>query len=195
MKNVQSLKFNLSDIRLCNAPKHKEPAMNGYKPYTTTIPGSHISIHTRNTITKVSDTIGKLSQTITIASLNHLLAKQSVGTHRDTSGSSIRIIYRTHDCGVWRQGKRNRVCLFHTLVSATTGGMGRETATFYKRLADMLSTKKKAPYSSTMASMRCTLSFTLLRSAVMCIHGSRSSSHRVSDASIELGVAESCLAL
>ena len=83
---------------------------------------------------------------------------------------------------------------FTPLVFAIIGGMGREATLLYKRLADKISKKKKnTMYSKTMAWIRCTLSFTLLRSAVMCIRGSRSTSHRVPNASLELGVAESQL--
>ncbi len=80
---------------------------------------------------------------------------------------------------------------FTPLVFATTGGMGKEATTFYK--ADLIAKKKKSLYSSTLAWIRCKLAFSLLRSAVMCIRGSRSTFHHVPDASIELGVAESRL--
>ena len=82
---------------------------------------------------------------------------------------------------------------FTPLVFATTGGMGREATLFYKHLADQISKKNNTTYCKTMAWIRCTLSLSLLRSAVMCIRGSRSTSHRVPNASLELGVAESRL--
>ena len=81
----------------------------------------------------------------------------------------------------------------HSLVFTTTGGMGREASAFYRRLADPMAAKNNSTYSTTMAWMRCVLSFSLLRAAVMCIRGSRSSSHHVPDASLELAVAESHL--
>ena len=77
---------------------------------------------------------------------------------------------------------------FTPLVFATTGGMGREALTFYRRLADLLSRRSAMAYSSTLAWLRCTLSFSLLRSATMCIRGSRSISHRSCDASPEMGL-------
>ena len=67
--------------------------------------------------------------------------------------------------------------VFTPLVLSTTGGMAREAQTFYKRLADMLSRKRDLPYSSLMGWLRCKLSFAILRSAIMCIRGSRSSLH------------------
>ena len=68
--------------------------------------------------------------------------------------------------------------VFTPLVLSTSGGMGRETQTFYKRLADLLSLTRDMPYSSLMGWLRCKLSFAILRSAIMCIRGSRSSRHR-----------------
>ena len=111
--------------------------------------------------------------------------------------SSISSLYRQHEQAKNREyGDRIREVengSFTPLVFATTGGMGQEATLFYKRLADSLSKKRNITYSKTMAWMRCTLSFSLLRSAVICIRGSRSKSHRVPDASLELGVAESRL--
>ncbi len=69
--------------------------------------------------------------------------------------------------------------VFTPLVLSTTGGMGREANTFYKRLAYLLSYKRDVPYSSLMGWLRCKLSFAILRSAVMCIRGSRSLRHHV----------------
>ena len=47
--------------------------------------------------------------------------------------------------------------------------MGREAIVFYRRLADHLSRRGSTSYSQTLAFIRCTLSFSLLRSATMCI--------------------------
>ena len=55
--------------------------------------------------------------------------------------------------------------------------MGSSAQTFYKRLADLLSHKRHVPYSSIIGWLRCKLSFAILRSAVLCIRGSRSSIH------------------
>ena len=100
--------------------------------------------------------------------------------------SSISSLYRRHELAKKREyGDRIRKVengSFTPLVFATTGGMGREATLLYKRLASKISQKKKKKntmYSKTMAWIRCTLSFSLLRSAVMCIRGSRSTSRRV----------------
>ena len=68
--------------------------------------------------------------------------------------------------------------VFTPIVFTTTGGMGREAATFYKRLADMIAGKQQKPYSTVMGWLRCRLSFATLRSAIMYVRGSRSSRHR-----------------
>ena len=64
--------------------------------------------------------------------------------------------------------------VFTPLVLSTSGGMGREAQTFYKHLVSL---KRDVPYCSLMGWLRCKLSFATLRSAVMCIRGSRSSRH------------------
>ena len=68
--------------------------------------------------------------------------------------------------------------VFTPLVLSATGGMGREAAIFYKRLADGISRKEHKEYSVVMGWIRCRLSFAILRSAILCIRGSRSSRHR-----------------
>ena len=71
------------------------------------------------------------------------------------------------------------VIILHWICSKTvTGGMGKEAATFYKRLADLLASKRQNPYPAVMGWLRCRLSFASIRSAIMCIRGSRSSLHR-----------------
>ena len=66
---------------------------------------------------------------------------------------------------------------FTPLVFAATGGMGIAAEIFYKRLASLISERNDQPYGTTMAWIRCRISFSLLRSAVMCLRGSRSSHH------------------
>ena len=85
--------------------------------------------------------------------------------------------------------------VFTPLVLSTTGGMGREAQTFYKHLADMLSHKRDVPYSSRTGWLRCKLSFAILRSAVMCIRGSRSSRHHAikEAADVALACSEGCV--
>ena len=53
------------------------------------------------------------------------------------------------------------------------GGFGKEATIFYNRLADLLSQNHNTSYNQTFSWMRCVLSFSLLRSTVLAIHGSR----------------------
>ena len=64
---------------------------------------------------------------------------------------------------------------FTPLVLSATGGMANEATTFYKRLASCLANKWDQQYAPTMSWLRCRLIFSLLRSAIQCIRGARSS--------------------
>ena len=64
---------------------------------------------------------------------------------------------------------------FTPLVLSATGGMAKQSTTFYKRLASLLAEKWNQPYCSTLYWLRVRLSFSLLRSAIQCIRGARSS--------------------
>jgi len=64
---------------------------------------------------------------------------------------------------------------FTPIVLAATGGLAHEASIFYKRLATLLSAKWGSDYSVVMGWFRCCLSFSLLRSAIQCFPGARSS--------------------
>ena len=68
---------------------------------------------------------------------------------------------------------------FTPLVMSLTGGLGREAQAAYKHLASLLAAKRNSSYSTTMGWLRCSLSFALLRSSILCIRGTRSSAHHV----------------
>ena len=63
---------------------------------------------------------------------------------------------------------------FSPLVFSAAGGMGTIATVVYKRLASLLAEKQGRSYSSTLHWLRCRLNFSLMRSAIMCIRGSRS---------------------
>ena len=81
---------------------------------------------------------------------------------------------------------------FTPLVFSTSGGMGRLAKTFFARLASLLANKRQAKYATTMGLIRCQISFSLMRSAIMCLRGARSSRHHASKVcdSIPLAVTE-----
>ena len=67
---------------------------------------------------------------------------------------------------------------FTPLVFAITGGMGRECSMFIKKPSQLVSRKRKEELSVVTYGIRCKLSFALLRSCLICIRGSRKSSHQ-----------------
>ena len=83
---------------------------------------------------------------------------------------------------------------FTPLVFSTAGGMGPAATVVFKRLASMISIRNNQPYSRVLNWLRCRLGFSLIRSAIMCLRGARSSYHHPikSDcAAIDLALSES----
>ena len=67
---------------------------------------------------------------------------------------------------------------FTPLVFSTCGGMGQEASVVVKRLADALAMKRNESYSWVITWMRRCLAFSLARSAIHCVRGSRSTRRR-----------------
>ena len=64
---------------------------------------------------------------------------------------------------------------FTPLVFSLTGGMGKAATVFFKRHALLIAVKQEQPYSSTLSWVRCSLGFMLLKCAIQCFMGARSS--------------------
>ena len=62
---------------------------------------------------------------------------------------------------------------FTPLVFTTTGGMGKECLKYHSRLAQLIAIKKGEQDAKTIAWIRTRTSFALLRSALVCLRGSR----------------------
>ena len=62
---------------------------------------------------------------------------------------------------------------FTPLVFSTFGGLGREATIFYSRLANLLAVRHNIQYSQLLSWMYYIISFSLLRSAILAIRGSR----------------------
>ncbi len=108
--------------------------------------------------------------------------------------------YRRHEA-VKKRAYEQRVrevehASFTPLVLSATGGLANEATSFYERLASRLATKWDHQYSTTMAWLRCRLTFSLLRSSIQCIRGARSSSGHASKSPppIDLAVSTARLA-
>ena len=75
---------------------------------------------------------------------------------------------------------------FVPLVMSATGGLAKHATNFYKRLASLLA------YSSTLYWLHCSLSFSLLHSAIQCIRGARfSRGHAVKQSPVDLVTVDS----
>ena len=91
--------------------------------------------------------------------------------------TQIGSLFRRHELEKKREyGDRVRNVEFGSftpLVFSTFGSLGREATIFYSRLADLLAGKHNTHYAHMLCWMRCTISFSLLRSAILAIRGSR----------------------
>ena len=95
-----------------------------------------------------------------------------------SNSQSIPSCYRKHE-NIKKRAYEQRIReiehgSFTPLVLSLTGGMGPTASMCFKRLASKLAQKKDQTYSSTMAWIRCSLSFALLKSSIQCIRGARS---------------------
>ena len=85
---------------------------------------------------------------------------------------------------------------FTPIVFSSSGGMGKAATVTYRRLASLFSNIWNSSYSLIMGWLRCSLGFSLLRSSLMCLHGSCSSSASLGvPVVVYLAVAEGCLAM
>ena len=86
-------------------------------------------------------------------------------------------LYRQHE----QEKKRdynNRVLQvekgsFTPLIFSTSGGMGPECTKYHKRIAELVSIKRKEEYSHVMSHIRTKIRFCLLRSTLVAVRGER----------------------
>ena len=76
---------------------------------------------------------------------------------------------------------------FSPLVFSTSGGLAPISSLVYKRIATLQLEKSSRSYNSVINYIRCKLSFSLLRSTIRCLRGTRSTLPR--DHNIEIDVA------
>ena len=86
-------------------------------------------------------------------------------------------IYRIHENEKKRLYSKRVLHIEHgtftLLVFTTTGGRGKECLMYHSRLAQLIAIKKREQYSKTISWIRTRTSFALLRSALVCLRGSR----------------------
>ena len=95
------------------------------------------------------------------------------------AASSLSACYKQHE-NVKTRAYGQRICeieyaSFTPVIMSATGELAHEATYFYKRLASLLSHKWGDEYSVVMGWLRCSLSFSLLRSAIQYVRGARSS--------------------
>ena len=82
---------------------------------------------------------------------------------------------------------------FTPLVFTTTGGMSQECQRYHSRLAELISSKKRENYATTITWIRTKVSFAILRTALVCLRGTRSRRRKTNvqenDLEIEKGLA------
>ena len=79
--------------------------------------------------------------------------------------------------GVWIKyifdSIKKKYIIIIIVIISTTGGMPAECKRYHSRLVELLATKKGGSYATTMSWIRARVSFALLRSALLCLRGSR----------------------
>ena len=92
------------------------------------------------------------------------------------NNTSINSCYRKHENEKKRAyEQRIREVEHASFTPSASGGMAKQSTTFYKRLASLLAEKWDQHYSTALYWLHCQISFSLLRSAIQCIRGARSS--------------------
>ena len=77
---------------------------------------------------------------------------------------------------------------FTPLVFTTTGSMGPECTLYHKTLAEKLASKSGERYAYVINFIRCKLSFMCIKSALLCLRGSRSVSNNQTESGWDFGL-------
>ena len=92
-----------------------------------------------------------------------------------TSSRSKYIVYTRMRKSVNTQVECSISNMEHSLlIFTTTGGMRKECLNYHSRLAELIAIKKGEDYIKTISWIRARTSFVLLRSALICLRGTRS---------------------
>ena len=83
---------------------------------------------------------------------------------------------------------------FTPLVFTTTGGMADECVKYHSKLAELIANKKEESYSSAISWIRAKVSFAIVRSAILCLRGSRSKRRQLDfvDSDIQIESIRAC---
>ena len=75
---------------------------------------------------------------------------------------------------------------FSPLIFTTSGGMGPESTRYHKRLAELISVKRKEEYSHVVSHLRTRLRFAILKCTLIAIRGDRGRNRRRQQESVPL---------
>ena len=113
--------------------------------------------------------------------------------------SSLKSILQKHETEKKRCYNRRIMEVEHgsftPLVFTTTGVMSHECSIFHKALAEKISVKQGERYEEVMRFLRVKLSFLALKSTLLCLRGSRSTSRTVNVMNSDFGLALNDLGL
>ena len=113
--------------------------------------------------------------------------------------SSLKSILQKHETEKKRCYNRRIMEVEHgsftPLVFTTTGVMSHECSIFHKALAEKISVKQGERYEEVMRFLRVKLSFLALKSTLLCLRGSRSTSRTANVMNTEFGLALNDLGL
>ena len=82
---------------------------------------------------------------------------------------------------------------FSPLVFSTNGGLAPVCDIVFRRIALLTADKLNKPYTSVINFIRCKLSFSILRSTIRCVRGTRRSIYRPSDCDIDVAISDARL--
>ena len=113
--------------------------------------------------------------------------------------SSLKAVLQRHE-GEKKRGYNRRVMevehgSFTPLVFTSTGVMSHECSIFHKALAEKISLKQGERYEEVMRYLRVKLSSLALKSTLLCLRGSRSSSKTMNIVNLDFGLALNDLGL
>ena len=113
--------------------------------------------------------------------------------------SSLKAVLQKHESEKKRSYNKRVMEVEHgsftPLVFTSTGVMSHECSIFHKALAEKISSKQGERYDEILRYMRVRLSFLALKSTLLCLRGSRSSSRSAINVNLDFGLALNDLGL
>ena len=102
------------------------------------------------------------------------VTNQNADTYKNIS---LEKVYKRHEQEKKRQYNHRIINIeqgtFTPLIFTITGGTGPECKMFHKELAHKIAAKNDEEYGKVITWIRCKLSFLAIKSALMCLRGSR----------------------